>query len=176
MNKKTIILPTLTALMLFSIMSIASACSCIYLENTEDKLENAAYVFTGKISNIQVTGLDKELQETQEATITVMQYWKPTIFPESVNLKVYAPIDTGANCGYNFVEGEEYLIYAHLDTQTGKLSTNSCMGSMLLEQAKNEINDLNEITPAQNQNPSNAEPIESNVFTKLFSWIKNLFS
>lgn len=166
MNNKLVILPAVSALMLFLAIGLASACSCINYETTPDKLNNAKYVFTGRISNIHITGLD--YNEMQEVTVQVIQYWKPSSFPESVNLKIYAPIDTGANCGHNFDEGKEYLIYAYLDEETGKISTNSCMGSTLLEQAKNEINGLNEINPVQNQE-------ESNIFVKFFSWIRNIF-
>ena len=176
MNKKTIIIPALAALMLFLVIGIASACSCINLESTEAKLDNAAYVFSGEVIDIQTSGSYAN-QEMQEVTIRIMDNWKPNAFPESVNLKVYATIDTGANCGYNFVEGKEYLIYAYLDSETGKISTSSCMGNLELSKAQQEIKDLNELTNSTSTNPpSTNQNEEESIFSKFFSWLKNLFS
>jgi len=51
------------------------------------------------------------------------------------------------------------------------------MGNLLLEEAQSEINDLNSLL---NKNPepppTQPKPIKSNIFTKLFSWFKDLFS
>jgi len=175
MNKKTIIMPALAALMLFLVISLASACSCIYLENTQAKLDNAAYIFSGEVIDIQTSEAYAN-QEMQEATIRVINHWKPSSFPESVNLKVYANRDSDANCGYNFEEGKEYLIYAYLDSETNKISTNSCMGSLELDKAQQEIKYLNGLTNSTNPNPIPNQNEEENVFSKFFSWIRNLFS
>ncbi|MEK6908810.1 MAG: hypothetical protein AABX23_02025 [Nanoarchaeota archaeon] len=177
MKNKIIILPALAILMLFVIMGVASACSCIYLEDTQARIENADYVFTGKISEIRLSG--SEYNKEQEATIRITQYWKPSSFPESVNLIFYSTRDTGANCGYNFEEGKEYLIYASLDAETGKISTNSCMGNLLLEESKDEINELNDLIEPVSRpgtNDGKVEPIQKSVFSRLIDWIKSLFS
>lgn len=167
---------TIASLLMIPILiGLASACSCIYFEDTNAKFNNAEYVFTMKVEDIDLTTVVAE--EMQEATVRIMQYWKPSEFPEAVNLKLYSTKDTGANCGYNFEVGQEYLIYAYKDIETGRLQTNSCMGNinLALKQSQNEISELNNITePITNNQPT--EPIESNIFTKFFSWFKDLFS
>ena len=82
-------------------------------------------------------------------------------------------------CGYNFEEGKEYLIYASLDAETGKISTNSCMGNLLLEESKDEINELNDLIEPVSRpgtNDGKVEPIQKSVFSRLIDWIKSLFS
>lgn len=175
MNNKSAVIPILATLMLFSIISLSSACSCINLENTEDKLENAAYAFTGEVVDIQ-TSASYANQEMQEVTVKIIDYWKPSNFPEPVSLKLYATKDTGANCGYNFIKGEKYIIYAYSDAETGKMYTNSCMGNSLLSKSQEEIKELNKLTNSTSNDPPVVEPIESNVFTKFFNWIKKIFS
>lgn len=174
MKNKALIL---SLLMLPLLVSVASACSCIYLENTEQKLENAEYVFLGKIEDIKISG--SQYNEIQEMTVKTISYWKPSEFPESVNLKIYANKDSGANCGYNFEEGKEYVIYAYLDTETGQLSTNSCMGNSLSNIAINEISELDDLTNSTttiNEENEIEEEKEENIVSRFFSWIKNLFS
>ena len=158
--------------MLFAIIGISSACSCINLENTEAKLENAQYVFTGEVINVEVSG--QQYNEMQEITVKIINTFKPSQFPEPVNMKIYATKDTGANCGYNFQNGKEYLIYAYLEEN--KFTTNSCMGNSLLIKSQEEIKELNKLTNSTNNNPPVVEPIKSNIFTKFFNWIRNLFS
>lgn len=176
MKNKLTILPILLIATFFS-FSLASACSCIYLENTEQKLENAQYVFSGEVVNIKVSG--QEYNEIQDVTIKTIQYWKPFSFTESVNLNLYATKDSGANCGYNFEKGKNYLIYAYLDIETGKLSTNSCMGSSAINEEVAEINELNILTnstPLEYDYKPVIEEKGENIVLKFFNWLKNLFS
>ncbi|MBM3231924.1 hypothetical protein FJZ21_00900 [Candidatus Pacearchaeota archaeon] len=67
-------------LMLPLLVSTTLACSCIYYENTEAKLKNAEYIFTGEVVNIQT------INNLQEVTVRIINHWKPSAFPESVNL------------------------------------------------------------------------------------------
>lgn len=161
--------------MLPILLSVASACSCILLPDTQSKFENAAYVFTGEVVDLEKSELYGE--KNQEVTIRIIQYWKPAAFPESVNMKIYAREDTGANCGYNFEEGQKYLIYSYIDTETGRLETNSCMGNLLLEEASNEIKELSEIAVPVTNTPNEVDPTENgNIIVRFFSWIKSWFS
>lgn len=172
MKNKTVIS---VLIMLPILIGIVSACSCIFMPEVQDRFDNAEYVFTMKVEEVDLKDIGTG-EEMQEATVKIIQYWKPSEFPESVNLKIYSTKDTGANCGYNLEKDQEYLIYAYKDLETGNLQTNSCMGSinLVLEQAQSEINELNQIIePVTNSNP---EPVSSNIFTKLLSWIKDLFS
>lgn len=159
--------------MLPILIGIASACSCIQLENTEQKLNNAEYVFSGQVVDISSN------REMQEVTIRTIQYWKPSEFPESVNLKLYATKDTGANCGYNFQKGKNYIIYAYLDEETSQLKTNSCMGNSIITEETNEIKELNTLTNSTSADYTYQEPaqsIQTNILSKFFNWLKDLFS
>lgn len=184
MKNKAIILPIIAAAMLFVVAASASACSCIYLENTEARLNNAAYVFTGEVTDIKISDSYAN-QETQEVTARIIDTYKPSQFPEPVSLKIYATKDTGANCGYDFKKGEKYLIYAYLNAETNRFETNSCMGNSVLSKAENEIKELNALTNKtqtnqnnnsnNNQNP-NQNQEETDIFIKFINWLRNLFS
>jgi hypothetical protein len=47
---------------------------------------------------------------------------------------------SGGDCGYGFKTGETYLVYAHLDKQSGRLSTSICTRTRPLAQAKDDLN------------------------------------
>lgn len=176
MKNKLIISLLLIIGTLFS-LGFTSACSCIYLENTEQKLENAEYVFSGQVVDIKFSG--QEYDELQDVSIKTIQYWKPSQFPESVNLNLYAIKDSGANCGYNFEKGKNYLIYAYLDIETGKLTTNSCMGNSIISEETQEIKELNNLTNSTPTDYDYKPVIEEkgeNIVLKFFNWLKNLFS
>jgi|SRR3989344_4581900 len=179
MNKKAIVMPVLATLMLFLLIGIASACSCVYLENTKAKLDNAAYVFSGEVTNIDISE-----NKMQQVTVRIINSYKPSSFPEPVNLMIYAVRDSGSECGYNFQVGEKYLIYAYLDEETNRFTTNLCMGNSQLSKAEKEIKELNNITnstsnnqePNTNNQNNNQNQEEQNIFSKIFSWLKSLFS
>ncbi len=176
MKNKLFLLTALAIATLFS-LGLASACSCIYFENTSQKLDNAEYVFSGEVTNIKISG--QEYNELQEITIKTIQYWKPFSFPESVNLNLYSLKDSGANCGYNFQVGKKYIVYAYLDSETGKLSTTSCMGTSILTEETDEISELNNLTNSTQVEYSFDPIVEEkgeNIVLKFFNWLKNLFS
>ena len=175
MKTKAIILPMLLIGIMLIVVGVASACSCVLYTNQEIQMSQSSYVFSGEVVEIKTSGTFGN--EMQEVTVRIIDHWKPTSFPESVNLKIYALKDTGANCGYNFVQGEKYLLYTSTDEETWKLMMNSCSGTILLSEAQIPISQLNESTNQTSTNPNqNQNEEESNIFTKFFSWIKNLFS
>ncbi len=169
MKNKITILSTLTVVMLFLLIGITSACSCLPWKNVEDKMDNADYIFSGKVISINTSGVSQD--KIQEVKLTIIEHWKPSNVPAITDRTIYASVGSGANCGYNFKQGESYLIYASIDSETGKLMTSSC-SSLLLSDAEDEIAQLNEII----QGKDSDDESESNIFSRFFKWIKNLFS
>src|SRR3989344_5192139 len=149
MNKKAIVMPVLATLMLFLLIGIASACSCVYLENTKAKLDNAAYVFSGEVTNIDISE-----NKMQQVTVRIINSYKPSSFPEPVNLMIYAVRDSGSECGYNFQVGEKEI--KELNNITNSTSNNQ--------------------EPNTNNQNNNQNQEEQNIFSKIFSWLKSLFS
>lgn len=161
----------LIALTLPILIGLVSACSCIYLENSEVKLENAELVFSGKVVDLEIL---ESYPVQYRAHFEIDKYWKSNNNSPG-QLTISSIKNDGANCGYNFEENEEYLIYAYFDEETGEYTTNACMGSLTLETAQTEITNLdNIIDPIIPQDIGT--PISSNIFSRFFSWLKNIFS
>lgn len=171
--KKIIPLMLVFSLALIAATTAVSACSCIYHpEDTQANYDSAQVIFSGKAVGV----LKMESYPVQQkATFEVYNYWKGENIYTEIILENYE--DDGANCGYTIDEGEEYLIYAYVNEETGKISTSSCAGSVKLEKAQNEIEDLNEITLGNEptQQPPKVDDTK-NVFSRFFSWIRNIFS
>ena len=153
------------------------ACSCIYLPDAESKMNNANIVFTGKVVNLDKSG------ENFRAQFQVYEYWRMEEGSLSGDkLTVTSVENTGANCGFNFVEGNEYLIYGYKSED--RISTSSCSGNLALSEATDEIEQLNALTnptTPEQEIPVQEVPEEKptnetqNIFQKFFSWIKRLF-
>ncbi len=154
--------------------SLTSACSCIYLPDAQSKYDNAAFVFSGEVKSIEFFGTSGSLERKYIATFEAYEYWKSS--GPDLTIDVWAYQDSGANCGYNIQEDTEYLIYAYRDSETGKITTNSCMGSVLLSEAQNEIEDLNNISPPKAPVAINENEPPRNALSSFFSWLKKLFS
>ena len=86
----------------------ALACSCIYpYPPPEESFEEADAVFSGKVTNIELTGMMPD--QHYEATFEVESIWKGISESEVV-------VDTAkdsAMCGFVFEEGETYVVYAY---------------------------------------------------------------
>ena len=92
----------------------ASACSCGGGApfRVLAKGADASAVFSGEVMNIE-GGLSTRIfgmsVPSRRVTLQVSEVWKG---PQTETLEVTTPRD-GATCGYNFKEGQEYLVYAY---------------------------------------------------------------
>lgn len=155
------------------LIGIVSACSCIYLGDTQSKLSNGGIIFSGKIVDLEIL---ESYPVQYRAQFEVNKYWKDYNNDFKKSVIISSVKNDGANCGYTFEEDKEYLIYAYVDQESGELTTNSCMGSSTLEEAQNEIQELNNLQQPTIPNEPKAEPQEDNSFSKFFKWLKSLFS
>ncbi len=104
------------------------ACSCTFDHTVMEEFDIAVAVFAGTVTNIQPSADGYNLVVTITPTIR----WKGG-FDDPV--QVLTPLN-GAVCGYEFVVGESYLVFAfnsggqppfftHLCSRTGLLANNS---------------------------------------------------
>lgn len=161
----------ISILILPILIGIASACSCIYFENTEAKYNNAQYVFSGKLVELQQL---ESYPVQYKANFQVDKIYKNQNNEIKDKIVINSVQDSGANCGYNFEQDKEYLIYAYIDQDTKTLHTNSCMGSSIIENAEEEIQELEKI--ANPTIPEKSEDQEKSIFSKFFNWLKSLFN
>ncbi len=104
------------------------ACSCAMATSAE-QFDGATAVFVGTVSDITTDGrnnlVDFTVSESRKgldaAAITVRTgQWS-------------------AACGFEFAEGNEYLVYAY--EEQGQLATGLCTGTSLLAVAQNDIDE-----------------------------------
>lgn len=117
----------------FSAADVALACSCAPLPPPLEARDQANAVFTGTVVGItpDATG-NYNLVRFQ-----VLGVWKGvkcrevTIFTGSSDL----------NCGYNFVAGGTYLVYAYEDTTVPgvRFNTNLCSRTRLIAEAGEDL-------------------------------------
>lgn len=117
--------------------AIASACSCLPPPPPKKAMEQAAAAFSGKVTKIEPAG-----ECEQAVTLEVAATWKGAGKKEVV---LYTANDSAA-CGYGFVKGKSYLIYAHTAKrgEAKLLETNICTRTALLADAKEDLKELGE--------------------------------
>lgn len=153
--------------------SFTLACSCVALPETQDRFDNAGIVFSGIAESI----ISMEGYPTiQKTTFQVEDYWKLGELTGEKSIELESYEDDGANCGFTFEEGEKYIVYAYVDLETGKLTTNSCMQTTVFdEEESTKLDSL--ATPMQPLSGGVEEEMqeEENIFTRFFNWLKSLF-
>jgi hypothetical protein len=97
---------------------------------------DASAVFSGEVMNIE-GGLSTRIfgmsVPSRRVTLQVSEVWKG---PQTETLEVTTPRD-GATCGYNFKEGQEYLVYAYGKEEA--LKVDICSQTRLLSRADEHL-------------------------------------
>ncbi|MEX1014049.1 MAG: hypothetical protein WDZ80_02730 [Candidatus Paceibacterota bacterium] len=143
--------------------SSVSACSCIPPVPPTEAIEQSSAVFSGLVTNLENDEYSRDFNPNPViVTVEVMDVWKG-IDSSEVTLETARQ---SATCGYNFEEGEEYLIYAH--GPNNDLSVSACSRTSLLSNAQNDIEELGDPIELILNEPNNNRPtIEQNFTTNL---------
>ncbi len=109
-----------------------SACECAPLDTPKQALTNSKTVFSGKVIDI-----DKSLIALEnKISFQVYNSYKGISDKE---ITIYTAQDSAA-CGFKFQENKEYLVYVY--EYDGKLETNFCTRTKLLENANDDLKEL----------------------------------
>lgn len=87
-------------------VSQAQACSCVAQGSPQQELAQSAAVFRGTV--LEVGEPEGPFLSNRAVTFGVRKVWKGPLDPL---VSITTPT-SGASCGYNFVRGEEYVVYA----------------------------------------------------------------
>ena len=125
------------------------ACSCVQRPPPAKELANSTAVFAGKMVKVvrmdrptgqNVGGGSQNPLKEQRILLTVIfqvdTVWKG---PSYENLVVTTPL-TDTACGYQFQQGEKYLVYAY--GSDVDLQTNSCKRTQLLSGSGSDLEEL----------------------------------
>lgn len=124
--KKTLLALTFLIGLLAVNPAPAYACSCVMPGTPQEEMENAAAVFSGTVVDIESADYGYEV------TLQVANAWK-NIDSSFVTVRTGMG---GGDCGFNFVEGETYMVYA-VDSYSnpGELEVTICSLTSLLADA-----------------------------------------
>ena len=123
----------------------AYACSCAPPGRPAEELRTHSAVFSGQVVAVRhsfepgqpaLTPDDRTTVEFQVASV-----WKGALGHE---IQITTP-STGGSCGVPFVEGEDYLVYAHDSPyEEGGYAANICSRTKSLAEAAEDLEDLGE--------------------------------
>ena len=129
---------------LFAWENQVRACSCTGALPPIQEMTEASAVFTGKVIKLTKLGTSEKYLDFftgYDVTIQVSVVIKGKALKNKVGSNV--TIHTGAgggDCGFDFEEGKEYLVYAYGNAL--KLGTNICTRTSLLEETGEEVLEL----------------------------------
>jgi len=112
----------------------ARACSCIKLSPSEG-LTSSHTIFTGEVTKIEPNKATRF--GGLEITLRVERVWK--VDPQR-EIKVHTA-GSSAACGYTFVKGEKYLVYALRD-DADPMRVSLCSRTALVKNAKEDLSYL----------------------------------
>ncbi len=119
------------------------ACSCVQPGPPSEELERSAAVFAGRVFLVDHSydpqGRIVTPDDRSTIGFEVSAVWKGAVHED---MYITTP-PTGGSCGFTFVEGEEYIVYAydsHYDD--GGYATGICTRTALLGEAQQDLDEL----------------------------------
>ena len=109
------------------------ACSCVPSPPPRDALDEAAFVFAGRVLEIREINNDDHFP-LLDVTLWVERPFKG-FFIETVNVLTARD---GAACGFPFQKDERYLVYAHLG-EDGTLHVSLCSRTARIKDAREDL-------------------------------------
>jgi hypothetical protein len=112
-----------------------SACSCVRSDSIEEIKNKSDAVFEGTATSVKPSSLTlfRSSGKAVKASFQVNEVWKGHVTP---TLEVLTASGSDS-CGFEFQEGERYLVYA---AATGKsMEVSLCSGTMLHSKANEHI-------------------------------------
>lgn len=128
----------------------AHACSCMMPGSPAEAFADTDAVFSGTVTR----SIDDEEAYRTEVQFKVSTQWKGIDLSESSTVTVHTGLNSAA-CGVEFMKGEEYLVYAYQDEETGELGASLCSRTTALENADEDLEYL-KATEREEPTPSPA--------------------
>ncbi|MGV2940533.1 LPXTG cell wall anchor domain-containing protein [Mesobacillus sp. LC4] len=119
--KKLLAFMVLSLFLIGSFPAVSNACSCAELPTVAEELERSDAVFSGKVIEIKEEKVKGYM--TKKVLFQVTNTWKGMDESQAI-------ITTGlggGDCGFRFIEGQEYLVYAKESDMYGAKSLTTIM-------------------------------------------------
>lgn len=127
--------------------SVTYACSCAISPDPLKAVENSSAVFTGEVVDMKKSqGQIISSADPVEVTFKVDASWKGEVAKEVTVTTALSSV----SCGYEFVEGESYLVYAYTrgGEDSGQLGVGLCSRTMRLASASADLKELESNFPS----------------------------
>lgn len=123
----------------------AYACSCVEPGSPLEELETSAAVFAGQVVSVEGV-FDPDAAPYSPEDRTTVEFEVSAVWKGVVHERMYVTTrPDGASCGFTFVEGEEYVVYAHDSAEVdGGYGVYLCSRTALLSQAQPDLDALGE--------------------------------
>ncbi len=121
------------------------ACKCVIPGTPTEELDKSVAVFAGRVFSV-VHSYDPEAKSASPEDRTTIGFEVSTVWKGAVHEVMYITTPpTGGSCGFTFVEGEEYVVYASDSHYSDDSYTASiCSRTALLAEAQTDIDELGE--------------------------------
>ncbi|MBT2639804.1 hypothetical protein [Bacillus sp. ISL-39] len=104
-----------------SFPAVTSACSCAELPTAAEELEQFEAIFSGKVMEIKEEKVKGYM--TKKVVFEVANIWKGM---KESQITITTGLG-GGDCGFRFIEGQEYLVYANESDMYGAKSLTTIM-------------------------------------------------
>lgn len=121
--------------------SVTYACSCVVPDEPLVALEKSTAVFAGKVVKMkEPKGIIISSADSVTVTFEVDSSWKG-VLGDKVSLTTEL---SSASCGFEFMDGESYLVYAYARGKgdSDELTTGLCSRTVLLSSAGEDLKEL----------------------------------
>ena len=121
------------------------ACKCAQPGSPSDELRKFSAVFAGRVLSIQHS-FDPDAESYSPEDRTTVQFEVSTTWKGAVHEDMYVTTPpTGGSCGFAFIEGEDYIVYAYDSAyDDDSYTVGICSRTALLRQAQADIDALGE--------------------------------
>ena len=128
----------------------AHACKCVVPASPSEEIEKFDVVFAGRVLSVHHS-FDPNALSYSPGDITTVGFSVSTVWKGAVeeNITLTTP-PTGGSCGFAFVEGEEYVVYAYKAAEGApNISANICSRTALLQDAQEDVDAFGKGYPPQ---------------------------
>jgi hypothetical protein len=133
----------------------ASACDCGYSGAPCKAFAQTPYVFSGKVVKISATAIKLPSGDAYQDRLVLFEIERAYRGLEGKTAAEVVTGTGGGDCGYDFREGEKYLVYAYQHPATGKLYSGICTRTRRLSEASDDLEYF-----AKKDDPAHAAGIE----------------
>jgi hypothetical protein len=117
----------------------ATACDCVYAGRPCQAFARTPYVFSGKVTRISPIAIKTSSGDEYQNRLVTFDVKRAYRGLDGKTVTEIVTGSGGGDCGYDFQQGEQYLVYAFSHPATGKLYAGICSRTRRLAEAGDDL-------------------------------------